>query len=423
MRTLLKNARILKMTDENILFSSMVIIDDRIAYIGDDYEGYGPFDIIHDCKGNVIMPGFKNAHTHSAMTFLRSKADDESLHDWLFNSVLPREEKLKKNDIYQLTKIAYLEYLTSGITACFDQYYSPLMSAKSAEEMGMRIVLLGTYNNNTNVDDLCNLYHRFNDNDGLVKYCIGIHAEYTLAEGELDKVMEATHRLHAPFFTHICETQSEVDDCVARREMTPVAFFEKEGAFDFGGGGYHCCYFSDEDIELFKKHNCTIVTCPGSNTKLASGIAPISKYLEKGLNIAIGTDGPASNNSLDMFKEMTLVYSLQKVSLKNPKAMPAFEVLKMATVNGAKAMGLDQCDVLEVGKKADIIEIDLSRPNMQPLNNVITNIVYSGSKENIKMTMINGKILYMNGKFYIKERPSTIYKKCQKIVERIDKLF
>ena len=423
MRTLLKNARILKMTDENILFSSMVIIDDHIAYIGDDYEQFGPFDIVHDCNGNVIMPGFKNAHTHSAMTFLRSKADDESLHDWLFNTVLPREKKLRKSDIYQLSKIAYLEYLTSGITACFDQYYHALMSAKSAQEMGMRIVLLGTYNKTTSVDDLCKFYHMFNDFDGLVKFCIGVHAEYTLAKGELDKVLQATHRLNAPFFTHICETQSEVDECIQRRGMTPVAYFEKEGAFDFGGGGYHCCYFSDEDIELFKKHNCTIVTCPGSNTKLASGIAPISKYLEKGVNIAIGTDGPASNNSLDMFKEMTLVYSLQKVSLKDPKAMPAFEVLKMATVNGAKAMGLDNSDVLEVGKKADIIEIDLSRPNMQPLNNIITNIVYSGSKENIKMTMINGKILYMNGKFYLKEKPSTIYKKCQKIVERIDKLF
>ena len=203
--------------------------------------------------------------------------------------------------------------------------------------------------------------------------------------------------------------------------MSPVAFFEKMGAFDYGGGGYHCCHFSDEDIEIFKRHNCSVVTCPGSNTKLASGIAPISKYLEKGLNIAIGTDGPASNNCLDMFKEMTLVYSLQKVTLKDPTAMPAFEVLKMATVNGAKAMGLTDCDVLEVGKKADIIEIDLSRPNMQPLNNIVTNIVYSGSKENIKMTMINGKILYRDGKFFTKEKPSTIYRKVAKIAERIEK--
>ena len=203
--------------------------------------------------------------------------------------------------------------------------------------------------------------------------------------------------------------------------MSPVQYFEKMGAYYYGGGGYHCCYFSDEDIQIFKKHGCSVVTCPGSNTKLASGIAPISKYLENGLNVAIGTDGPASNNSLDMFKEMTLVYALQKVSLKDPSALPAFEVLKMATVNGARAMGLYDSDVLDVGKKADLIEIDLSKPNMQPINNIINNIVYAGSKDNIKMTMINGKILYKNGKFYTKEKPAKIYEKCQKISERIEK--
>lgn len=419
MRTLLKNARILKMTGEDIFFSNIVVTDDRITYIGEAYEKYGPFDIVRDCKDNLLMPGFKNAHTHSAMTFLRSKADDLKLQDWLFGVVLPREEKFRKNDVYELAKLAFLEYLTSGITACFDQYYSPLESGRAAEEMGMRIVLLGTYNKN-NVD-LPSVYKSFNDNDGLVKYCFGVHAEYTLEKGELEKVVEATHEMKSPFFAHICETEKEVKDCYEKRGMSPVAFFEKMGAYDYGGGGYHCIYFSDDDIEIFKRHNCTVVTCPGSNTKLASGIAPICKYLERGLNIAIGTDGPASNNSLDMFKEMTLLYSLQKISLKDASALPAYEVLKMATVNGAKAMGLVDSDVLEVGKKADIIEIDLSRPNMQPINNIVTNIVYSGSKENVKMTMINGKILYKDGKFFTKEKPSTIYRKCQRICERIEK--
>ena len=419
MRTLLKNARILKMTGEDVFFSNLVVIDDRIAYIGEAYDKYGPFDIVRDCKGNLLMPSFKNAHTHSAMTFLRSKADDMKLQEWLFGVILPREEKFRKNDVYELAKLAFLEYLTSGISACFDQYYFPLESARAAEEMGMRIVLIGTYNKN-NVD-LIGRYKAFNDKDGLVKYCFGVHAEYTLEKGELERVMEASHEMKSPFFCHIAETEKEVKECYERRGMSPVQFFEKMGAYDYGGGGYHCCYFSDEDIEIFKRHNCTVVTCPGSNTKLASGIAPISKYLEKGLNIAIGTDGPASNNSLDMFKEMTLLYALQKVTLKDPTVLPAYEILKMATVNGAKAMGLDDCDVLEVGKKADIIEIDLMRPNMQPLNNIVSNIVYSGSKENIKMTMINGRILYKDGKFFTKEKPSTIYRKCEKIRDRIER--
>ena len=418
MKTLLRNARILKMTDENIITGSIVVINNQIAYIGDDYDQYGPFDVVHECNGNLLMPGFKNAHTHSAMTFLRSKTDNYSLQDWLFGVVLPREELLRRTDVYHMAKIAYLEYLTSGITACFDQYYFPLESARAAEEMGMRITLLGTYNKNV---DIVKLYHDLNSKDGLVRYCFGVHAEYTLQKGELEEVVKACHETKSPFFVHVCETEKEVKECYERRGMSPVAYFEKMGAYDYGGGGYHCIYFNDEDIELFKKHNCIAVTCPGSNTKLASGIAPISKYLERGLTVAIGTDGPASNNSLDMFKEMTLLYSLQKVSLKDPTALPAFEILKMATVNGAKAMGLVDADVLEVGKKADIIEIDLMRPNMQPLNNIINNIVYSGSKENIKMTMINGKILYMNGKFLLKQKPSTIYKKVQQIGERIER--
>ena len=210
MRTLLKNARILKMTGEDIFFSSIVIENDRITYIGEAYNKYGPFDIVRDCKGNLLMPGFKNAHTHSAMTFLRSKADDLKLQEWLFGVVLPREEKFRKNDVYELAKLAYLEYLTSGITACFDQYYFPLESGRAAEEMGMRIVLLGTYNKN-NVD-LPGLFNRINSQDGLVRYCFGVHAEYTLEKGELEKVMEATHEMRSPFFAHICETEKEVKE-------------------------------------------------------------------------------------------------------------------------------------------------------------------------------------------------------------------
>ena len=422
MKTLFKNARILKMTDENIIIGNLLVKDDRIAYIGGKLPKDKDIDEVIDCKGNLIMPGFKNAHTHSAMTFLRSKTDDHSLQDWLFNVVLPREACLKPGDVYEMAKIAFLEYLNCGITACFDMYYSAPESAKAAEEMGMRIVLVGTYNKEFDtLEKLEKVYHSFNDKDGLVRYCFGVHAEYTLGEGELEHIVEALHALKAPMFTHICETEKEVEECIEKRGMTPVAYFEKMGAFDYGGGGYHCCYFTDEDIEIFKRHNCFVITCPGSNTKLASGIAPICKYLQKGLRVAIGTDGPASNNSLDMFKEMTLTYALQKVSLKDPTALPAFELLKMATVNGALAMGLNDSDVLEVGKKADIIEIDLHQPNMQPINNVINNIVYSGSKQNVILTMINGKILYRNGEFLIDEDVESIYDKVTKIGERIEK--
>lgn len=421
MKTLLCNARILKMDDTPIFLSNIVIEDRDIIYIGNDYEKYGPFDVTRDCKGNVLMPGFKNSHTHNAMTFLSSKTDDLVLHDWLFNAVFPREALLQENDVYELSKIAFLEMLTSGITACFDQYYFPLSTAKAAKEIGFKVTLLGTYNNLYGPKELEELYLSINNNDDdIVRYCFGIHAEYTTSDDEVKIISDLTHKLHAPFYAHMSETSSEVDNCIKNRGISPVEYFDKFGLFDYGGGGYHCIYFTPKDIEIFKKHNLNIVTCPGSNTKLSSGIAPLYKYKEEGINIAIGTDGPASNNCLDFFKEMTLVTGLQKLITKDPTAFPAYEILKMATVNGAKAMNMTNADILEVGKRADIIEIDLSRPNMQPLNNIANNIVYSGSKDNIKMTMINGKILYMDRKFYIDEPIEEIYRKCEEIGKRID---
>ena len=420
MKTLLKNARILTMEDDQIRFGHIVVENNKIIYIGEDENKYAPYDIVRDIKGNLLLPGFKNAHTHSAMTFLRSKTDNYNLQDWLFKIVLPREELLQESDVYHLAKVAYLEYLTSGITACFDQYYFPLSSAKAAEEMGMRIVLLGTYNAQYGKEDIRKLYHQINDKEGLVKYCFGIHAEYTCPDEELEIMNELVHEEKAMFFLHISETEKEVKDCYEKRGKSPVKFMIEKGLFDYGGGGYHCVHFNKEDAELFKKHNLSVVTCPGSNTKLASGIAPVNDYVKMGINVAIGTDGPASNNSLDMFKEMTLVYASTKIREKDPTALDAFTILKMATVNGAKAMGLKNNGTLAVGNFADIIEIDLSRPNMQPLNNIVNNIVFSGSKDNVTMTMIDGKILYADRQFFVGEDVLNIYQKCQEVTDRIE---
>ena len=178
---------------------------------------------------------------------------------------------------------------------------------------------------------------------------------------------------------------------------------------------------TEEEAKIFKDNNLTVISCPGSNSKLASGIAPLTYYFNEGVNIALGTDGPASNNSLDMFKEMYLAATLQKLMNNDPNSIPAFEVLKMATVNGARAMGLDKADILAPGKYADIILIDLYKPNMQPLNNIVTNLVYAGSKDNIILTMINGKILYENGQYFLKETPEEIYKKAEEITLRLEK--
>ena len=201
--------------------------------------------------------------------------------------------------------------------------------------------------------------------------------------------------------------------------MTPTAYLDSLGMFEYGGGGFHCVHMTEEDLRIFQKRGLSVVTNPGSNTKLASGIAPIRRMMELGINIGIGTDGPASNNCLDMFREMFLTTGLAKLREKDAAVVDAGQVLYMATAGGAKACGLNECDALAEGKLADLIMIDLMQPNMQPLHNIEKNVVYSGSKQNVKMTMVNGKVLYRDGNFYIQESPEIVYENANRIARRI----
>lgn len=424
MKTLLKNAKILKMNGEKIFTSNIVIDENRIAYIGNDFDQFGPFDVVRDIKNNLIMPGFKNPHTHSAMTFLRSKVDDLPLQEWLFDNIIPRENHLTEDDVYIFTKLAILEYLSSGITGCLEQYYFPASIKKAFEEYGFRSAILLAYEENgpyTSETIKKWINESRNQKDPLVTYVLGCHSEYLSTPGQLKVIHSLLEETKLPFFFHVSETEKEVNECFEKRGISPVEYMEENNMFINGGGGFHCVHFEPEDINIFKKNNLTIVSCPGSNCKLGSGIAPLNVYLKAGVNIALATDGPASNNSLDMFKEMTLAYSLQKAVSQDPTALPAYEVLKMATVNGARAMLLDDCDIIEVGKKADLIEIDLTNPNMQPINNIESNIVFSGSKDNILMTMIDGKILYADKKFYINDDIEALFKEVEIRKNIIDK--
>lgn len=417
------NARILTMEeDRDIFFGELWVDGNLITYVGPKKETKIKFDRVIDCNGNLLMPGFKNAHAHSPMTFLRSYVDDLPLDRWLNEAVFPLEDKLLKEDIYHLSKVAFAEYVSSGITAAFDMYYHPLEIAKAARDTGFRSVLIGTITENREtIEELKENYRVINSMSPLVKYYFGFHAEYTSTPEILRDLSKAANDTKSPIFTHISETEKEVEGCISRHGMTPAAYFDSLGLFNYGGGGYHGVAFRDIDFEIFKKRNLSIVTCPSSNTKLASGIAPIKRYLDEGINVAIGTDGPASNNCLDMFREMFLVTGLAKIRENDASVVDAYDVIKMATVNGSIAMGLDNADILAPNKLADLIMIDLKQPNMQPMNNIVKNIVYAGSKSNIYLTMINGKILYEDGKFYLDEDIETIYKNAQTITDRITK--
>lgn len=424
MKIRIYNARILTMQDDMPLFVGELQTEDgTITYVGEEKKTTeGTWDREIDAKGNLLMPGFKNAHTHSAMTFLRSYADDLPLQEWLYNQVFPMEAKLTPEDVYWAAMLANLEYLTSGITANFDMYMKNESNAKASADMGFRTVLCGSINDfGGTVEEIEEEYLHFNKYHPLISYQLGFHAEYTTKRQILEDMAALGKKYKAPVFTHNSETENEVAGCKERYGTTPTVFLSSLGMFDYGGGGFHCVHMTQEDLDICKEKGIWVVTNPSSNLKLASGIAPIQKMLSMGIGLAIGTDGPASNNCLDMFREMFLVTALQKVSLSDAAAMDAMEVLHMATVGGAKAMGLTDCDVLAEGKCADLIMIDLQQPNMQPLNNITKNIVYSGSKQNVKMTMIDGKILYEDGVFYVGTAPEEIYAKVNESITRMKK--
>ena len=436
MRIRIYNARILTMEPGRKIFSGEIGIEDgRIIYVNEEKEkdravqtaevvkdrDSKGWDEEIDACGNLIMPGFKNAHTHSPMTFLRSYADDMKLQEWLFDKVFPAEAELKSDDIYWLTKLAVMEYLTSGITSVFDMYKLKKDSARAAEETGFRMVFCGDMNDfGGTVEEMEEDYICYNkDEESLLSYQIGFHAEYTTNRERMEQIAALAGKYRAPVCVHCSETKKEVEECRERSGMTPVAYMDSLGLFQYGGCLFHGVHMDDSDFDIIKDRGISIVTNPASNLKLASGIAPVKRYLDMGIPVAIGTDGPASNNCLDMFREMFLVTGLQKVLCDDPEAVPAMDVLRMATVNGAHAMGLRDCDVLSCGKRADLIMIDLMQPNMQPLQNIEKNIVYSGSKQNVKMTMVGGKVLYRDGEFFLDRSREEIYAKANESARRI----
>ena len=392
----------------------------KIAYVGPTPAELPAFKREIDLGGDLVLPGFKNAHTHTAMTFLRSFADDMPLNDWLYRQILPGEAKLTPEMLYVFTKLGILEYLSSGITASFDMYFHNDAYAQANIDCGFRTVICAALNNfDRDVENIEREYLRFNSLHELVSYRLGIHAEYTTSMERMEYMAALAEKYREPCFLHLSETKAEVDGCLERYGLTPPQLIDRVGLFRYGGGGFHCTHMSDEDIALFAEKGLWAITNPASNLKLASGIAPLEKLRRAGVRLAIGTDGAGSNNALDMFREMYLAAALQKVAEDDASAFPADRVLEMACVGGAKAMGLSDCTDVAPGMRADLIVLDLQRPNMQPENNLVKNIVYAGSKENVRLTMIEGRVLYERGEFFIGESAAEIYRRAGDFMRKI----
>ena len=414
MRTRIYNARILTMEEKRPVFKGEIYIDGgkifriKEAKTEKSERTEKPalneeekWDEEIDAEGNLIMPGFKNAHTHSAMTFLRSYADDMKLQEWLFDKVFPAEAKLTSDDVYHLTKLAILEYLTSGITAAFDMYKLKQDSAKAAEELGFRMVFCGDINDfGGTLEEMEQDYFRYQcEETPLLSYQFGFHAEYTTSRNLMEGIAQLAGKYKKPVYVHCSETKREVEECREKTGMTPIAYMDSLGLFENGGGLFHGVHLDEADFDIMKKKKICVVTNPASNLKLASGIAPIGQMLQKGIVLGLGTDGASSNNNLDMLEEVRLASMLSKVKEDNPRSVPAKTAIKCGTLEGAKAIGFDEVGAVTTGYKADLVLYDLKEPEWFPRNDRYSLLCNAASSHSVSHVFVDGKLLYENGEY------------------------
>ena len=381
----------------------ILISGDIIEDISQDISS--PQARIIDGENTFVMPGLVNTHTHAAMSLLRSYADDMELQTWLEDKIWPAEANLKAEHVYWGSMLAYLEMIKSGTTTFADMYFFMEEVAEAALKMGIRGVLSRgliqfTDPEGKNIQenlDLIKKYHK--KGDGTLTCLFGPHAPYTTNKEYLEKIMKLADENKVGIHIHISETKQEVEDIIKEYGKSPVEYLEEIGLFERHVVAAHCVHVSEKDMDILKKYNVGVCHNPGSNLKLASGIAPIPVMLEKGLNVGIGTDGASSNNNLNMFEEMHLTALIHKGYNNDPLLLNGEEVLKMATIGGARVLGLEkEIGSLEVGKKADIIIIDLEKPHFYPRADLISNMVYSAQGSDVKTVLINGQILMENYK-------------------------
>lgn len=427
MITIFKNAKVLDLTLEKGYYNGYVVVEnDIITYEGESAPKIKA-DKEVDVKGNLLMPGFVNTHAHTAMTILRGIKDDASLQDWLFENVVPREGKLTNEDVYWGQMLGIAEYVRNGITAMEENYFNFDGMTKAIAKTGIRARVsvgakIGTPDGYDCYADLKSQYDiiKANTNENLVKVSCFAHAIYTTSEEKFYDILRFAKDYNLPLGIHLAETLKEVGDCTQEHKgLTPAGYLESLGYLDRPCLCAHCVHMDKDDLQILADYGASVSTCPSSNIKLASGIAPVYAMQNKGINVTIGTDGVASNNSLDMFKEMFLVATLSKVSLYDPAVVNAREVLQMATINGAKAMGLNSGEI-KAGKNADIILVNLTEPHMQPCDNIISNLVYSAKGSDVYFTMVGGNVLYDNGKYNLGQDIQTIYDKVNEIRKRIE---
>ncbi len=357
------------------------------------------YNEVIDGKGMLALPGLVNTHTHVAMTLFRSYADDLALMDWLQNKIWPVEEHLDDDIVYWGSMLAFAEMIRGGTTAFSDMYMFMDSCAQAADTAGIRGNLARglagiTPNGDRALEENIELFHKWNGaGDGRCKVMLGPHAPYTCPSAYIKKVRDAGEKYGIPIHIHLSETKNEVDTCLEKHGVTPIDLMNSFGLFECPTLAAHCVHVTDDDIQILAKKKVKVAHNPGSNLKLASGIAPVISMRKAGITVGLGTDGASSNNKLDMFSEMRLAALIHKASSYNPFAITANEAIEMATVEGAKCLGYDNLGKLEKGYLADIILVDRTGFHWKPQFNSISLAVYAGNSMDVDTVIINGKVV------------------------------
>ena len=409
MTTLIRNVKLLEEYGFGSKSVAVLIENGRYKYIG-EAEPRIRVDEVIDGGGNLLIPAFYNTHCHAAMTLFRGYGEDLPLDRWLNEKIFPAEDKLTPKAVNVATKLAIAEMLACGVASFSDMYMFMDEVAKAVLETGIKANLsrsIVSFGESRNIEkdsrflesvELVRDFHGAGGGKLLID--MSLHAEYTNTEQMARFVAEYTKENDLGMQVHISETEKEHKEAMARRGgRTPMEFFNDCGIFDSRTTAAHCVYVSDNDIRIMKEKGVSVAHNPVSNLKLGSGVMPLRKLLDSGVNVALGTDGVASNNNLDVLKELQYAVLLAKGTQRQPESISAKEIFPLATKNGALAQGRSDCGEIKVGYKADAVLLDLDSVNNIPSYGYYTTIAYSAKSSDVLMTMVDGKVLYENGEY------------------------
>jgi len=396
----------------------------KIAAIGAAPQGFTAEKTI-DGDGFLLTPGLINAHTHSYMAFMRNCADDLSFMDWLFGRIDPIEQKMTDEDAYWGANLAILEMMKSGTTCFNDMQMNIMQTTRAVKESGMRAVicrgLVGSGDDEAGRSRLEQTYKErdaFKDCDRLT-FRLGPHAPYTCDEAYLRIIAKEAEKEHMGIHMHLSESVTEIENCKKDYGCTPIELAERCGLFAHPFIAAHCVQVTEKDLDILKKYDVSVVTNPASNMKLGNGFAPVPAMLEKGINVCVGTDGAASNNSLNLVHEMSLLALIHKGTQRSPQCVSAEEVYRCATINGARALSLErETGSIEAGKKADLVLWDLKNPSLWPVNNPVAAFSYSANGSEADTVIIDGTVTMEHRKVLTMDE-ERIYRETESIMQRI----